>query len=524
MRKNLPVTGRNIELPPGANILSTTNTSSHITYVNRDFIDISGFVEEELIGQPHNIVRHPDMPPAAFAHMWQTLKAGKSWMGLVKNRCKNGDHYWVSAYVTPITKSGQIVEYQSVRTRPEAEHVRAAEKAYAALRQERPVRQAWRPNLTTRLILTLWLALLLGAGAQATSAGFSYGLLGGLLLSGLLGTLAAWWSQAPVRRLARMATALADNPISQQLYTGRDDEIGQIEFALRMMKAEAGAVIGRMEDASGRLGQHADSLLRDIDSSNLLTRQQQSEIDQIATSVNEMAATISEVARSAQLAANSATDADRETRQGQSLVIQTSQSMTELASQIGEAMTAINDLDVKSLEISKVLEVIRGIAEQTNLLALNAAIEAARAGEQGRGFSVVADEVRNLAALTQQSTKDTQVLISSLQERARNAVHMMELSSRQTQVSVGQAQEAAQALQGIGQRVNVISDMSSQIAASVEEQGTVSEYINRHLSSIRDTADSNVGTGNRNSESARSVAQLSSALSELASQFWEKQN
>ncbi|WP_258923156.1 PAS domain-containing protein, partial [Klebsiella pneumoniae] len=103
--------------------LSTTSPQSHITYVNPDFIKISGFTEEELLGQPHNIVRHPDMPPAAFEHMWSTLKSGRSWMGLVKNRCKNGDHYWVSAYVTPIAKNGSIVEYQSVRTKPEPEQV-----------------------------------------------------------------------------------------------------------------------------------------------------------------------------------------------------------------------------------------------------------------------------------------------------------------------------------------------------------------------------------------------------------------
>ncbi|MGQ0417897.1 PAS domain-containing protein, partial [Bacillus sp. HC-TM] len=108
MRQNLPVTGRNLELPKDANILSTTSPQSHITYVNPDFIKISGFTEEELLGQPHNIVRHPDMPPAAFEHMWSTLKSGRSWMGLVKNRCKNGDHYWVSAYVTPIAKNGSM--------------------------------------------------------------------------------------------------------------------------------------------------------------------------------------------------------------------------------------------------------------------------------------------------------------------------------------------------------------------------------------------------------------------------------
>ncbi|MCT4723899.1 MULTISPECIES: PAS domain-containing protein [Enterobacteriaceae] len=142
MRQNLPVTGRNLELPKDANILSTTSPQSHITYVNPDFIKISGFTEEELLGQPHNIVRHPDMPPAAFEHMWSTLKSGRSWMGLVKNRCKNGDHYWVSAYVTPIAKNGSIVEYQSVRTKPEPEQVLAAEKLYA-------------PHIM-RLLISLW--------------------------------------------------------------------------------------------------------------------------------------------------------------------------------------------------------------------------------------------------------------------------------------------------------------------------------------------------------------------------------
>ncbi|WP_337088222.1 PAS domain-containing protein, partial [Escherichia coli] len=140
MRQNLPVTGRNLELPKDANILSTTSPQSHITYVNPDFIKISGFTEEELLGQPHNIVRHPDMPPAAFEHMWSTLKSGRSWMGLVKNRCKNGDHYWVSAYVTPIAKNGSIVEYQSVRTKPEPEQVLAAEKLYAQLRSGKAAR------------------------------------------------------------------------------------------------------------------------------------------------------------------------------------------------------------------------------------------------------------------------------------------------------------------------------------------------------------------------------------------------
>ena len=140
MKINLPVTGRNVDIAQDANILSTTDLGSSITYANQDFIDVSGYSREELLGAPHNLLRHPDMPSAAFAHMWQTLKSGRSWMGMVKNRCKNGDHYRVSAYATPVARDGVAVEYQSVRTKPDARRVAAAEHAYARLRGGKSLR------------------------------------------------------------------------------------------------------------------------------------------------------------------------------------------------------------------------------------------------------------------------------------------------------------------------------------------------------------------------------------------------
>ncbi len=525
MRKNLPVTGRQIELPQNANILSTTNTQSHITYVNPDFIEISGFEEHELIKQPHNIVRHPDMPPAAFEHMWATLKKGRSWMGLVKNRCKNGDHYWVSAYVTPIQKDGTVVEYQSVRTKPALEHERAAELLYEKLRSNSsPMPGHYRPSIQIKMFLVI---------IAATTAAFllavpftNIGLAGAALVATVsiaFSFAGIYLSLAPLRKLAKVAADIAENPISQLLYTGRSDEIGQIDFALRMRQAETGAVIGRIGDASRMLKKLAEDLLIELDSSNQLTGHQQTETEQIATAVNQMVASIQEVARNAQNAATAAEHADQETNKGQQLVTAASEAITVLENEITQATSVINQLETNSVDISKVLDVIRAIADQTNLLALNAAIEAARAGEQGRGFAVVADEVRSLAARTQQSTADIQDMITVLQDAAKSAVTVMERSNSQTRATVDQARQAAEALTGIGQRVNEITDMNMQIAGAVEEQSMVSEEINRSIVRIQDTSQKNVESGQTNRSRAHDVSHLTGSLHELAVQFWAKQ-
>ncbi|MDY8685285.1 PAS domain-containing methyl-accepting chemotaxis protein, partial [Escherichia coli] len=265
MRQNLPVTGRNLELPKDANILSTTSPQSYITYVNPDFIKISGFTEEELLGQPHNIVRHPDMPPAAFEHMWSTLKSGRSWMGLVKNRCKNGDHYWVSAYVTPIAKNGSIVEYQSVRTKPEPEQVLAAEKLYAQLRSGKAARPKLAASFSVKILLLIWGSIISSAMAAGMLTDTSISsLLLATLMSGSLSSVSVLAILSPLGRLVERARNISNNPLSQSLYTGRTDEFGQIEFALRMMQAETGAIVGRIGDASNRLSEHTRGLLKDI--------------------------------------------------------------------------------------------------------------------------------------------------------------------------------------------------------------------------------------------------------------------
>ena len=524
MHSNDRANGRNIELPDGVNILSTTSPNSNITYMNDIFVALSGYQKQELLQQPHNIIRHPDMPSAIYKHMWETLKSGHSWMGVVKNRCKNGDHYWVNAYVTPIQKDGQIVEYQSVRTKAEPEQIQAAQQVYAHLNKGK-ASVSGLMGLRSRLLLGNSGLLGLMILAQLVWLGLPWAQsLMVILVGGLLSVLLNSWLLSPLRRLHRKAKRYADNPGSQLVYTGRQDELGQIEFALHMAQAEAGAVLGRLSDMAERLGGHSHELSDELIASDQHTRHQQGETEQIATAIKQMSVSIHEVSSNAQQAARAAEQADTDTDSGRQLVEQTSTSIAALALDIEQTEHVIHQLENHGRDISVILEVIGGIAEQTNLLALNAAIEAARAGEQGRGFAVVADEVRNLAGRTQESTANIQAMITALQQGTQAAVAVMEKSRAQAQHSVVHAEQAAGALEEIGQRVKDISQMNMHIAAAVEQQRQVSDEINDSINSIQTTAQYHVQSGHHNRERCQQVVQLTNGLSDLSRQFWDKRS
>jgi len=514
---NLPVTGREVNYSDSANILSTTDLNGDITYVNPDFIRISGFDEQELLGQHHNVVRHPDMPPEAFADLWSCVRAGRSWMGMVKNRCKNGDHYWVSAFVTPISRDGRVVEYQSVRTKPRPEQVAAAEQLYARLRDKRPPAALRRRPLSVRgrVAALAGVAAAACAGIGGAIAGVSPG---AALASGGL-TYAAL---APLRQLAEQARRLGGNPVGQLVYTGRRDEFGEIGFAMQMLETEAGAMVGRIGDASRQLNRHAHELLAAMDSSTRSASRQQSETDQVATAINQMAASVQEVAASAQRTAEAASRADSEAGSGTEVVNRAGASIGQLARDIQQAGDVIHQLEAHSNDITKVLEVIHSIAEQTNLLALNAAIEAARAGDQGRGFAVVADEVRQLASRTSMATADIQTMIAALQAGTRQAVDVMQRSREQAEHSVSHADRAEHSLSDINNRVNEISAMSNQIAAAVDQQSSASEEISQSIVSIRGSSDQHVSSGMHSQRSASGVAQLADGMLELVQQFWAR--
>jgi aerotaxis receptor len=527
MKKNLPITNVEQSFSDSANILSTTDIKGSIKYVNQDFINISGFTEDELYGKNHNVVRHPEMPPAAFEDLWSRVKSQQSWMGIVKNRCKNGDHYWVSAYVTPIIKEGAIVEYQSVRSKPERDDVSRAEGLYSQLMEGKVPRRASKPGMAlgTKLLMGVAGSLLLGVIAAMSFTDMEVeSALVTLLVSLVSATAATLVLVKPLRDAVAHARKVSDNLIAQYVYTGRNDDVGRVLYAIRFLEAETGGLIGRMADAAGQLVDNAQKVMTSITDTAKGVQEQYSETDQVATAVNEMSASIQEVATNAQLTADSANSANSEAEEGRRVVHDTMSTIRSLANEVEQASEVIRKLEADSNEISSIVDVIQGISEQTNLLALNAAIEAARAGEQGRGFAVVADEVRSLAGRTHDATDEIKNKIERLMVGSRDAVSVMEHSREQASGSVEQAAKAVDSLEAISRAINSINDMSTQIATAVEEQSAVADEINRSIMTIRTIAERTLDGARHSEEDSRSMIGMSEGLNELAASFWARKH
>ncbi|XYC97096.1 methyl-accepting chemotaxis protein [Pseudomonas sp. NMS19W] len=348
-------------------------------------------------------------------------------------------------------------------------------------------------------------------------------IIGSSALALVVGLIAAWVITrlivAPLRSVMHVAQRIAAGDLSATVEVTRRDEIGQLMQSMQQMGAGLSSIVSGLQAGIEQLASSAQSLSAVTEQTNLEVSSQKEETEQVATAMNQMTATVHDVARNAEEAALAAQTADGKVESGQQVVRQSMARIEQLADSATSASSSIESLSAEIQNIGTVLEVIKSVAEQTNLLALNAAIEAARAGEQGRGFAVVADEVRALARRTQQSTEEIERLVSALRSAAHSSVQQIQSSGELVKLAVSDALQTESALGSIAAAVSLIQQMNQQIAAAAEEQSSVAEEINRSVTSIRASADQSSIAMRGNAASSVELAQLGSELRGMVGHF-----
>jgi len=517
MRTNLPVSNREYVLGDEETIVSKTDLQGNITYINDDFVRVSGFAEEELIGAPQNIVRHPDMPVEAFADFWHTIKSGKAWTGLVKNRCKNGDHYWVEATAAPLINNGQMVGYTSIRVKPARDKVNAAEAAYKAIKNGDKsifikegvvVKKSALGGLdfissmsiATKvsgfsIVMAILLIVSLVLSFSTTTkdnAGIIASLnVASLILVGLFAVALYRAVIAPLRELAGSIQTMSSGDLSAAIVAQGNNELTDVTQALRVLQTNMKLLIGQIKQTTGHLNNGAGEIAQGNADLSSRTESQASSLEETASSMEELTSTVKQNA-----------DNSREASQ---LVVSAASVAEKGGVAVANVVTTMGAIKTSSGKISDIIGVIDGIAFQTNILALNAAVEAARAGEQGRGFAVVASEVRNLAQRSANAAKEIKVLIND--------------SVSQVDVGAKLVDEAGSTMGEIVSGVKRAAEIMHEITAASQEQSAGIDQINQAVVQMDDMTQQNAGLVEEAAASAESLKHQANALTELVNSF-----
>ncbi|NDV92694.1 PAS domain-containing protein [Alteromonas sp. 345S023] len=519
MRNNHSVTQREYQFPSHYRLISSTDKRGVIQHCNQEFVEVSGYEYDELVGKNHNVIRHPDMPKAAFKEMWQTLEAGNSWVGLVKNRRKNGDHYWVSAFITPVYEAGEVVGYESVRIPALDTEKRRATAIYERMQNDKSaisfgaklaayIGQIY-PMLLVGLILTIGLGVYAGGSAAAMSA--------------FATLITIIWQQAKVESTWQgffsISPASYSNALIAKTYYDDVSYVAQAKLALNCELARTRTALTRIADASGSLETISSTTFQQAETTGAAIVQQNQATQQIAAAVTQMSQAIQEVAERVESNAESARAAAENVETGNAKAEEAMQAILGLRQAVESISTTVSELAQSTTDIGEAASIISTIAEQTNLLALNAAIEAARAGEQGRGFAVVADEVRTLASKTRESTDKIHNIIQELEDRTERAVKVSSQGLASAEHGTTIVEETRVALKEINNAVAGIAGATVEMSSAVEEQSTVAEHINQQLVDVADGAQETQRASEASLQASTDLQETAKEVHSLISRF-----
>lgn len=532
MRQNLPITNHEVEFQEGTKITSKTDLKGIITYVNEDFLKISGYTNEELIGQPHNLIRHPEMPQEAFRDLWETVKAQNSWVGLVKNRCKNGDFYWVDANVSPIYEDGKHIGYMSVRTKATREQIQNAERLYAKMNLgnwQKSSKLKFLSALSSRtvyLIQTIVSFLLLVGFFSLqvfelpdSQKPILFGI--GFVLFTIT-SLFGYWKIAKNRH-----SFLKVIQYLQNLYKGHlkfDVELengGDYEEVLHLLKKTQfefrgmiSQLIGNAEIVKSQIKgltkavEHIHVAFQELslamhslaDSSNV-TRESSESIFHQMDALNHLIQSI----RSESIAVKlESTTAHQIAMEGKNRSDKAMAQFFKAKNQIFKTSESIKDLGEKTKAIRKITETIAAISEKTNLLSLNASIESARAGDAGKGFAVVAGEVGLLAEQSKKSAKEISVFINELTSKILQTVTDIEEGLSEVELGSSEFETVQTEMEKILTNSVVTKESSEKISSSTEGTQEKSTSVLSNMEKIQ----------NQLTHTSSIVEELSAAASE----------
>ncbi|MFI4939912.1 MAG: methyl-accepting chemotaxis protein [Burkholderiales bacterium] len=520
MRTNLPVTNKEYILQDWETIVSKTDLKGKITYVNQHFINISGFSEEELMHKPHNIVRHPDMPEEAFDDLWRTLKLGKAWTGVVKNRCKNGDHYWVEANVAPLIENRQVVGYTSVRGKPSRDAVKASDEAYRAIKSGNKqlyvcegaalarsplgfLRIFKKLSIAARLstafgaifvfsAINVMFAWALQDGAHSNLA---WGAFAAAMLSATLAAVSGFMIYKSI--IAPLKSALGDiEQMSSGDLTGKitatgHDEISKVMHALKILQINIKLLIGQITQSTDIVNSGAGEIADGVLDLSKRTETQAANLEETAAAMEELTSTCKQNADNAHEASG--------------LVQSTSTIAVKGGEAVNHVVRTMGSIKDSSGKIGDIIGVIDSIAFQTNILALNAAVEAARAGEQGRGFAVVASEVRSLAQRSAGAAKEIKTLIG-------NSVDEVEIGGKLVS-------DAGKTMHEIVDSVNRATPIMGEISISSREQSAGIEQINEAIMQIEAITRQNAALVEQAAAATAAMKEQANHLSQLVGGF-----